>query len=226
MLLLGDGRLPSGGHAHSGGVEAAITDGRIVDITTLEAFVIGRLSTTGLTEASLAAATVHALTGTTTADHTRDVLAVLDLEAEARIIAPALRMASRRLGRQLARVAGRCWPHPVLASLADAAPDGAHQPVALGACGFAAGVGVQAVADLAVHHAVSTPAQAAVRLLGLDPYAVAALTADMASLATGVAAAAVAAATGPFAELPAPNGPILDIAATEHAGRDARMFAT
>src|SRR3546814_15299770 len=55
-------------------------------------------------------------------------LDALDAEAEARITVPALRAASRRLGRQLVRVAGRCWPSAILATL----PEAPHQPVALG----------------------------------------------------------------------------------------------
>jgi urease accessory protein UreF len=31
LLLLADGRLPSGSHVHSGGIEAAVTDGRVHD---------------------------------------------------------------------------------------------------------------------------------------------------------------------------------------------------
>jgi urease accessory protein len=211
-LLLADGRLPTGGHAHSGGVEAAVTDGRIVDVDSLATFLTARLWSTGLTEAALAAAT-NGRGGSE--------LEALDAEAEARIVAAPLRVVSRRLGRQLIRVAGRCWPHPVFAALVDP-----HQAVALGACGIAAGLTPEEVADLAVHHALTTPAQAAVRLLGLDPFAVAALTADLAVTAAEVAAVAVAAAPGPLEELPAPSAPLFEIAAVEHAGRDARLFAT
>ena len=212
LLLLADGRLPTGGHAHSGGVEAAIVDGRIADVDSLGVFLETRLWTTGLTEAVLAAATC-ARAGAE--------LEALDAEAEARIVAAPLRVTSRRLGRQLVRVAGRCWPHPVFAAFVDP-----HQAVALGACGIATGLEVDEVADLAVHHALTTPAQAAVRLLGLDPFAVAALTADLATVAVEVAAVAVASASGPLADLPAPSAPLFEIAAVEHAGRDARLFAT
>ncbi|MGD9797255.1 MAG: urease accessory protein UreF, partial [Acidimicrobiia bacterium] len=57
-LLLADGRFPMGGHVHSGGVESAVADGRVVDVPTLAAYLLGRLHTTGLTDAALAAATV------------------------------------------------------------------------------------------------------------------------------------------------------------------------
>ncbi len=56
LLLLADGRFPAGGHAHSGGAEAAVKAGRIHDAVTMAAFLTGRLHTTGLTAAALAAA--------------------------------------------------------------------------------------------------------------------------------------------------------------------------
>jgi len=248
MLLLADGRFPAGGHAHSGGVEAAVVDGRVVDEITLEGFVRARLATTGLVEAALAAATVlhlgpsmsvvagnrlSALDGGTEAHRppapvttAARLLAELDVEAEARLAPPPLRVASRRLGRQLVRAALRCWPHPLLDLAAEAAPGGLHQPVALGATGVAAGLPATDVARLAVHHAITTPAQAAVRLLGLDPFSVAALTARLSGAAAGVVDHALLAASGPLADLPARAGPLLDIAAVEHNRRDARLFAT
>ncbi|MGE3834059.1 MAG: urease accessory protein UreF [Acidimicrobiia bacterium] len=211
-LLLADGRFPMGGHVHSGGVESAVADGRVVDVPTLAAYLLGRLHTTGLTDAALAAATVRHL----------DRLDELDAEADARIAVPALRVVSRRLGRQLVRVAGRCWPSATLASL----PDAPHQCIALGVVGVAAGLEATDVARLAVHHAVTTPAQAAVRLLGLDPFAVAALTAELAAEGEGVVEVALAAAAGPIADLPARTGPLVEIAAVEHAALPTRLFAS
>lgn len=211
-LLLADGRFPMGGHVHSAGVESAVADGRIMDEATLAAYLQGRLHTTGLTDAALAAATVlHA-----------DQLDELDAEANARITVPALRVVSRRLGRQLVRVAGRCWPSAAFASL----PDAPHQCVALGVVGVAAGLDATGVARVAVHHAVTTPAQAAVRLLGLDPFSVAALTAELTTEGEAVVRLAVAAAAGPIAGLPARTGPVAEIAATEHAALPTRLFAS
>jgi urease accessory protein len=224
LLTLADGRFPVGGHAHSGGIEAAVVDGRVTDEASLEAFVRGRLSTVGLVEAALAAASVLRLSGPLTA--APGLLAELDAEADARLAPPVLRAASRRLGRQLVRVAARCWPSPLYDLAARVAPDGLHQPIALGATGVAAGLAPLEVARLAVHHAITTPAQAAVRLLGLDPAAVAAVPALLAADADRVVTLAVAAAAGPLAELPARVGPLLDIAAVEHDRRDNRLFAT
>jgi urease accessory protein len=211
-LLLADGRLPTGGHVHSAGVESAVADGRIVDVDSLGAFLLGRLHTVGLTEAALAAAVVL---------QPRSV-DVLDAEAEARITVPALRAVSRRLGRQLVRVAGRCWPDPILATL----PRDPHQPVALGAVGVAAGLDALTVARVAVHHATATPAQSGLRLLGLDPFAVAALTTSLAVQGELVALEAVFAAGGPIDDLPARTGPVVEIAAARHASLTTRLFAS
>jgi urease accessory protein len=226
LLLLADGRFPAGGHAHSAGLEAAVADGRVHDLVTLEAFTQGRVRTVGLVDAALAAATVQRVAAAVPGAPALAALAEVDAEAEARILVPPLRAASRRLGRQLVRAASRGWPSALLAAATDAEPDGTHLPVATGAVGFVAGLDAPAVAALVVHHAIATPTQAAVKLLGLDPFEVVALAARMAPLAAEVAADAVAAADGELADLPAPTGVLVDLAAIGHERADARMFAT
>lgn len=62
LLVLVDGRMPTGGHAHSGGVEAAVTDGSLACLADLGPFLLGRLHTTGIVAAAFAAAACHALT--------------------------------------------------------------------------------------------------------------------------------------------------------------------
>src|SRR5271163_4592270 len=63
-LLLSDSRFPAGGHAHSGGVEPAVTAGSVSDLASLEAFLRGRLRTAGLVAAGLAAAACARAGGT------------------------------------------------------------------------------------------------------------------------------------------------------------------
>lgn len=232
LLLLADGRFPAGGHAHSAGVEAAVHDGRVRDLGSLEAYTRGQVRTTGATDAALASATVRVVEGGPTLAAAGAALGRLDLEAHARIASPPLRQASRRLGRQLVRAADRCWPAPVLAVLLDATPaDGPHLSVATGVVAAAAGVDDRAVAALVLHHAVATPTQAATKLLGLDPYEVAALAARLAPLVAEVGSAAVAAArpavaAGALDALPAFGGPVVDLASLDHHALDARLFAT
>lgn len=230
-LLLADGRFPAGGHAHSAGMEAAVADGRVRDLDTLASYLDGRVRTAGLVDAALAASAVLELVADVVDErpdprHVR--LGLLDAEADARIPAPPLRASSRKLGRQLVRVGGRCWPGVPVALAAALHPDGPHQSVALGAVGHAAGCSADEVAALAVHHTLTTPAQAAVRLLGLDPFGVAAAVAELGAVAAEVAAEAVAAAlrSPDPADLPALSSPLVEVAAVEHRTWDMRLFAT
>ena len=89
LLLLADSRLPAGGHAHSGGMEAATVAGLVGDEHGLEGFLRGRLATAGLASAGLAAAACR---------HASEVAAGapacwagLDAEAAARTPSPAQR---------------------------------------------------------------------------------------------------------------------------------------
>ncbi|WP_051951866.1 urease accessory protein UreF [Actinacidiphila yeochonensis] len=219
LLLLADGRFPAGGHAHSGGVEAAVAAGRVRDAATLADFCRGRLHTTGLVAAALAAA------ATAGADPT-----ALDTAADARTPSAALRASSRRLGRQLLRAARTVWPAPTLEALAAAAPRGLHQPVVLGAVAAAAGLQPHDAALAAVHDSTTTPATAAVRLLGLDPFHAAAVLADLAAevdeVAERAARCGLRAATHGPAALPAASAPLLDLTAEAHVRWPVRLFAS
>ncbi|MBP0450836.1 urease accessory protein UreF [Kitasatospora sp. RG8] len=216
LLLLADGRFPAGGHAHSGGAEAAVRAGRVHDGASMTAFLTGRLHTTGLVAAALAAS---AAAGQDTA--------VLDAAAEARTPSPALRATSRRLGRQLLRAARAAWPHHRLDRIAEAFPRGAHQPVVLGTAALAAGVTPAQAASAAAYESVNGPATACVRLLGLDPYEVAAALARLAPQLDAVAATALEAALrGDPDVLPAASAPLLDVYAEEHHSWKVRLFAS
>ncbi|MFI8181169.1 urease accessory protein UreF [Actinacidiphila glaucinigra] len=219
LLLLADGRFPAGGHAHSGGAEAAVTAGRITGPGTLEDFCRGRLHTAGLVAAALAAAATAGA----------DPLA-LDEAADARTPSPALRQTARRLGRQMMRAARAAWPSPGLDALATARPRGAHQPVVLGVTARAAGLTPLDAAHAAAYEAVTGPATAAVRLLSLDPFAVTAVLARLAPDLDEVAARAADAAHRCLTEgtgaLPAASAPLLDVYAEAHAGWPVRLFAS
>lgn len=219
LLILTDGRFPAGGHAHSGGAEAAVRAGRIHDTADLHAFLTGRLHTTGLTTAALAAAAAAGL----------DPLA-LDAATDARTPSPAQRTTSRRLGRQLLRAARTTWPHPALDSLAAALPRGAHHPVVLGLTATAAGLTVADAAAAAAYESVSGPATACVRLLGLDPHQVTAVLARLAPDVDAVTATAAYAARQArlhgLDALPAASAPLLDHYAEQHATWKVRLFAS
>jgi urease accessory protein len=207
VLTLADGRFPSGGHAHSGGLEAAVTRGRVRDVTDLRSFLSGRLATTGLVSACFAAA---ACGGT-------DVT-VLEGALCARTPSAALRSAASKQGRALGRAAAVIWPSFSAGPLS--------YPVALGAVAAHAGLTPFEAATVAAHSTVSGPASAAVRLLGLDPFQVYAVIAALAGDCDAVATRAVEFARGPVDDLPAASAPLLDASAEDHAGWEVRLFAS
>ncbi|MEU7008752.1 urease accessory UreF family protein [Streptomyces sp. NPDC046332] len=215
LLVLADGRFPAGGHAHSGGAEAAVKAGRITDAASLAAFCRGRLHTAGLTAAGLAAA---AALGHDPCE--------LDAAADARTPSPALRAVARKLGRQMMRAARAAWPCAELDSLATAFPRGAHQPIVLGVAARAAGLGPEDAAHCVAYETVSGPATAAVRLLSLDPFRATAVLARLAPEMDRVAERAAAAARQGVDALPAASAPLLDITAEQHAAWPVRLFAS
>ncbi|MEU5207207.1 urease accessory protein UreF [Kribbella sp. NPDC020789] len=219
LLVLADGRFPAGGHAHSGGAEAAVHAGRITGAETLENFCRGRLHTTGLVSAALAASAALGVDP-----------AALDAAADARTPSPALRAAARRLGRQLLRAARATWPGAELDALARRFPKGAHQPVVLGVAARAAGLGPEDAAHCALYESVGGPATATVRLLSLDPFDATAVLARLAPEADRVAETAVRAAHRATTEgvdaLPARSAPLLELYAEAHAARTGRLFAS
>jgi urease accessory protein len=72
----------------------------------------------------------------------------------------------------------------------------------------------------------TTAASAAVRLLGLDPYAAARMLAGLAAEIDAIGAAAAAADLGEFAALPALGTPALELLADVHARSEVRLFAS
>jgi urease accessory protein len=208
LLLLADGRLPSGGHAHSGGVEAAVGAGRVHDLPTLAAFLRGRLATAGLVAAAFAAAAAASPRWTE-----------LDTGLDARMPSPALRRASRAQGRALVRAGRAMWTVTGL-------PADPHHPVALGAIAAAAGLAPVQAALVAAYGTVTGPAAAAVRLLALDPYPVQGVLAAVAADCDRTAETAAAFAHSDVDDLPAAGAPLLDISAEDHATWEVRLFAS
>jgi urease accessory protein len=230
LLIIADGRTPSGAHAHSGGVEMAVAADRIADIATLEEFLRGRLSTVGQVAAAVAAASCLVGQSADALVATR-AWELLDAAFDARTPSAAQRRVSRTLGKSLQRLARQAF-----AGIAD---DGAvarpllrqaepHHPIALGAlCAWAGGAPRDA-AQVAAYQSVSGPASAAIRLLGLDPYAVTAVLVMIASQLDAVAAEAVTVAVHAedFDDLPACSAAVLDEDAERHQFAEVRLFAS
>lgn len=216
VLLLADGRSPTGGLAHSGGVEAAARAGVVSDEATLLEMLETRLATAGLVAAGLAAAACS-IAGE--ADFAPG-LTQLDIEADARMPSEAARMASRAQGRGLLRLARASWPHPVYGP-GGPLGDRPHHSLVLGVAVCAAGGTSLDAALVAALASVSGPASAAVRLLGLDPIAVTGLLAQLGRRVEEIARAAVSAA-----ELPSAGHPLLDVFAEHHAARSSTLFTS
>ncbi|MCE0764531.1 urease accessory protein UreF [Pseudonocardia kujensis] len=241
-LVLADARFPGGGHVHSGGLEEAVSRGLVSDVASLEGFLRGRLRTAGLVAAAFAAASAavsacrpssgpspsRPSSSCDGAAATRARFAELDAELEARTPSAAAREASRAQGRGTLRAVRAAWPSPVLDDLAAVHPR-PHHPLLIGAACGVAGEPPGEAARCVAYLAVSGPASAAVRLLGLDPFAVNAVLVGLGPALETVVAEAVSAADGPPPDLPAPGAPVLDLMAQahvdQHRGR-LRLFAS
>ena len=222
LLLLADSRFPAGAYAHSGGLESAAAAGRVHDSRSLQEFLTGRLHSAALVAASFAAAACHCENAAT--------LEEIDHEYDVRLLSPTLRTTSRRLGRQLMRTARATWPVPRL-DLLDALAEGPHQPVALGVVCAAAGIAAEDAALCAVQGTLAVPANAAIKLLGLNPAEVSGVLARLAQDADRTAAKALTLARmaqlkNDFGMLPALGSPLLDLTAEDHATWEVRLFAS
>jgi urease accessory protein len=228
LLLLLDSRAPAGAHHHSAGMEAAITAGLVTGPADLEDFCRGRLRTAGRVGAAFAAAACRLH------DHfpVRGVAghqaqwSLLDAECEARTASEAAREASRQLGGGLRRLLRSLFPEADLTSpWSQCARPAPHLPLVLGAGVSLAGGSPLLAARASALSACASPASAAVRLLGLDPFAVQAMLARLAP-AIEECARDAAAAAGPPASLPCDAAPALDLLADVHRTMEVRLFAS
>ena len=217
-LLLADGRVPNGGHAHSAGLEAALRagDGQV----DLAAFLHGRLHTTARVDAAISAAAVRASRG----EGPGSELARLDLEARARIASPPLREASRTLGRSLLRAAERIFPSA--RGVSDYRRESSFTPrsVALGVVAEAAGLGPTEAAYVSLYEDLASVAAAATKLMPVDAAGCFALVAGLAGQIEECAQSA-ARPTAPE-DLPSGCAPALELRSLTHAEEERRLFAT
>lgn len=237
LLVLIDSRAPAGAHSHSSGMEPAIAAGLVRDIDDVARFCDARMRTGGRVAAAFAAASCL---GWQRGLGPGFWLA-LDRELDARIASEAARAASRAMGsglrRLVAATAPDSWPRLQVAWSQCPRPS-AHHPLVLGSAAGAVGAEPGMAARAAMLAAVSGPASAALRLLGLDPYHVQGITAALASTmeAMGDASAALAQAAvdavvgsgdaGALALLPADGVPGLDVLADVHLHQEVRLFAS
>jgi urease accessory protein len=218
-LLLADSRFPAGGYAHSLGLEQAVGDGLGID--GVAPFMSARLRLVARADAALSVAARRAAAATATAT---EELARLDEEHAARCPNPVLRETARRLGAQLLRSAATAWPGATIEDYR-ATSCTTPRPIALGVVGAAAGIDDHEVATIALYDDAATVSSAALKLLGLDPAEAARWVADLTAEIDSVAGAVVA-DVRPIFEQPPPAAVGIELAATVHAARNERFFAS
>jgi urease accessory protein len=220
-LLLLDSRAPTGASAHSAGLEAAVEAGWVRDLDDLAAFCAGRLRTSGRVAAAFAAAAC------TDPARWRE----LDAEFEARTASEAMRSSSRALGAGLRRLLRAMVPE-FAATDRDWGAVTPHHPIVLGVACALTGATAADAARAAALAVITTPATAAIRLLGLDPYAVHAMLANLApqvdalSTTFGGLAPDTVLIRQKLGKLPADTAIALDLLADVHLHQEVRLFAS
>jgi urease accessory protein len=220
LLLLLDSRSPAGAHGHSGGMEAAVNAGFVDTADDVARFCRGRLHTAGRVTAAFAS-TAQRLWR---ADGSAADWLELDTELSARTPSPALRTASRALGAGLRRLLRASYPGHDLSAWRLIEQPAPHHPLVLGAACALAGADDVVAARAAALGVCSGPASAAVRLLGLDPYAVHSVLAALGPEIDAIADEC--AVPRPLAELPAHSALTLDLLADVHSTEEVRLFAS
>ncbi|MFN0028869.1 MAG: urease accessory protein UreF [Acidimicrobiales bacterium] len=229
-LLLADGRFPGGGFAHSGGLEAAVSERAVFDVTTLAAFAEGRLWACGPLEGWLAAqacrAAHHDPDHDADHDHDHDPdpelhpdqvrLAWLEAEAEAHQPSSALRAASRAQGRGLRRAAAVLFPQLDLGPIE-------VLTVVTGVVAAAAGLSPQAAARLAVWGSLMSTVSAAPKLMALDMIDATAIALRLAPSVDRISEAASASAD---LAPPISSAPMMELRAQRHVTWEVRLFAS
>src|SRR5580704_11921679 len=216
LLLLLDSRAPAGAHHHSGGMEAAVAAGR------LQSDWAERATVPASSPPRAVPAESWAQENWAQENWAQENWALLDAEFEARTPSEATRAASRQLGGGLLRLLRSVLPDADLVTpWAQCAGPAPHHPLVLGAGVSLAGGPPELAARAAALSACAGPASAAVRLLGLDPFAVQAMLARLAPAIDECAALAARCAGAPSL-LPADSAPALDLLADYHLTAEVR----
>ncbi len=211
LLLLTDARFPDGTHAHSYGLEAAVTHGRVHDEATLAAYLRARLWSTGRIEAGAALLSARG----------DEPLDVIDAELTIRTPGAVARQTSRSVGRSLLRTAARLWPEEPIPRAQGRPP---MQPVVLGRVAALAGCSPEEAALCVTHGLAGAMATATLRLLGMDPFAVTAVLADLRDDVAGSAASIEHLARA--ADLPDTSTPFAELDPELQHAQESRLFGS
>jgi urease accessory protein len=213
-MMLADGRLPTGGHTQSAGLEPAVRAGLGAEGNQdIVAYARDRLRT--VTRVDAAVATV----ARAVALANNQPLSTVEAAWAARTPSQALRAASRRQGRAYLRLAARVWPAVLDQLTADSETP---RPMVVGVIGAATGLSAEQVARLVGYDDAQTVVSASLKLLPVDPAEaatwLAALHAPIEELTS-----AVADLTSPD-QIPAYGAPLVDVFAQAHTTERMRLF--
>jgi urease accessory protein len=188
----------------------------------LASFLAGRLASSVVLEAHVAALACELARTGSLGEVAHDLEDALD----ARTASPAARAIRRRQGEQYRRAAAAIVDGRCLDVLENCRRPGPPLPIVIGAAAAGAALGPCEAASIAAYSSLAAPAAAALRLLGLDPFAVSAAVGGLAQDLDRLAAEAAAGVAGGIAGLPAPTAPVLDYLFEEHHRRKDRLFAS
>lgn len=213
LLQLADSALPTGGFAHSSGLEAAAQAGHVKTSNDLRRFVVEALWQAGQ----------GALPLTTAAFDRPDRLAELAAQSDAMLVSHVANRASRAQGRGLLDATGRAFPKAEIAAVrarvaqGDLAP---HAAPLLGAIGAWLGLSRDESQRLSLHLALRSLLSAAVRLGLVGPFESQAIQREMHGTLDDV----LAACGGLGGEAVAQTSPIAEVFAMTHDRLYTRLF--
>jgi urease accessory protein len=211
-LLLADGRLPTGAHTQSAGVEPALGHG--MRLEQVPDYLRARLRTVTEVEAATAVVARHLWLASDRADRAL-VLGAVDDAWRARTVSDALRDASDLLGRSYARMAGALW------SL-DLGPAPRCRAVVVGATAAAAGISAPDTARMVGFDDVQTVIAAALKIQPFDPALglrwAAAAGVEVEQLVVRVAE------LRSVEEIPASSAPLIEAWGQAHATTQRRLY--
>jgi len=214
-MLLADARLPSGGHAHSAGLEPALLGG--MDPGAVASFLALRARTTALVDAGTAVAAMHAVLDGD--GRNESGLAAVEAAWAARTPSRAMREASRDLGRGLLRLAARIWP---AAHGIDALGTTPPRPLVLGVIAAEVGMTAEELVRLTIYDDLASAVAALLKLEPRDPAdGVALVLESCASVEPFVASTA---AIWSPENIPALSAPQAEAWAEQHAATQRRLF--
>lgn len=209
LALLGDARLPSGGHTQSAGLEPALRAGTTA--AQVPAYLRARLRTVTRVEAGTAVVARAVAAG-------GGDLAEVEAAWAARTPSRALRANGRRLGRGYLRVLQTLWPGPL-----DARARTWSRPVVLGLIAHRAAMAPTDVARLVGYDDVQTATAALLKLEPQDPLLVAAWVKDLLPDIEEMAAQVAQLRTPE--QIPAHGAPLIERWAETHDTTTERLFS-